>query len=137
MATYRAPLPPERASHLSSSTLLHSSSQVTRSLPRDKSRRLRLLHHVHDLSTQKAASNPFKHGRRSPTPVDEESSPRAPTHNLPYTAREKHGISRGKWFDDEGFGYNLLQGTKPQTFGYGLTDSPVALLSWISEKLQD
>ena len=56
---------------------------------------------------------------------------------IPYTAREKHGISRSKWFDDEGFGYNLLQGTKPQTLGYGLTDSPVALLSWIYEKLHD
>ena len=34
-------------------------------------------------------------------------------------------------------GYNLLQSTKPQTLSYGLTDSPVALLAWIYEKLHD
>lgn len=55
----------------------------------------------------------------------------------PLTAREKQGVDRTAWFDEEGFGYNLLQSTKPQTLGYGLTDSPVALLSWIYEKLHD
>lgn len=30
-----------------------------------------------------------------------------------------------------------VQSTKPQTIGYGLTDSPVALLAWIYEKLVD
>ncbi|OQV00965.1 hypothetical protein CLAIMM_06395 [Cladophialophora immunda] len=51
--------------------------------------------------------------------------------------REKQGVSRTEWFDQEGFGYNLLQSTKPQTIGYALTDSPVALLAWIYEKLHD
>ncbi|KAL2395459.1 Epoxide hydrolase 1 [Exophiala dermatitidis] len=55
----------------------------------------------------------------------------------PLSAREKQGIARTEWFDNEGFGYNLLQSTKPQTLGYGLTDSPVALLAWIYEKLHD
>ncbi|KAL1662065.1 Alpha/Beta hydrolase protein [Schizophyllum commune] len=32
-------------------------------------------------------------------------------------------------------GYNLLQSTKPQTLGYGMSDSPVGLLAWIYEKL--
>ncbi|KIW89436.1 uncharacterized protein Z519_09592 [Cladophialophora bantiana CBS 173.52] len=53
------------------------------------------------------------------------------------TQREKQGISRTAWFDREGFGYNLLQSTKPQTIGYALADSPVALLAWIYEKLHD
>jgi pimeloyl-ACP methyl ester carboxylesterase len=35
--------------------------------------------------------------------------------------------------DDEG-GYSHLQGTKPQTLAYALTDSPVGLLAWILEK---
>ncbi|WP_222932704.1 hypothetical protein [Nocardia yunnanensis] len=34
-----------------------------------------------------------------------------------------------------GSGYSAVHGTRPQTLGYGLTDSPVALAAWISEKL--
>lgn len=55
----------------------------------------------------------------------------------PYTANEIAGIERSTWFRKEGFGYNLEQSTKPQTLGYGLADSPVALLGWIYEKLHD
>lgn len=33
-------------------------------------------------------------------------------------------------------GYQAIQGTKPQTLGYGLTDSPVGLLGWIIEKFR-
>ena len=39
--------------------------------------------------------------------------------------------------NDTRVGYNLLQSTKPQTLSYALHDSPVALLSWIYEKLHD
>lgn len=53
------------------------------------------------------------------------------------TPREKQGAERSAWFKREGFGYNLIQSTKPQTPGYALADSPVALLSWIYEKLHD
>jgi len=56
---------------------------------------------------------------------------------LAHSEREKYGVKRTKWFEEEGFGYNLLQGTKPQTIGYALADSPVALLAWIYEKLHD
>ena len=55
----------------------------------------------------------------------------------PYNKREKAGLERSSWFEKEGFGYNLLQSTKPQTAGYALTDSPIALLAWIYEKLHD
>ena len=55
----------------------------------------------------------------------------------PYNDREKAGFIRNNWFDREGFGYNLHQGTKPQTIGFALSDSPVALLAWIYEKLHD
>lgn len=34
-------------------------------------------------------------------------------------------------------GYFNEQSTKPQTIGYALADSPVALLAWIYEKLHD
>ncbi|MFG6493094.1 epoxide hydrolase family protein [Microbacterium sp. P03] len=39
------------------------------------------------------------------------------------------------WFVDEG-AYAALQRTKPQTLGYGLTDSPVALAAWFLEKFR-
>jgi pimeloyl-ACP methyl ester carboxylesterase len=38
-----------------------------------------------------------------------------------------------RW-DREETGYQWIQGTKPQTLSYGLTDSPVGLLAWITEK---
>ena len=55
----------------------------------------------------------------------------------PYSERDKAGFERSKWFLDQGSGYRLEQSTKPQTLGYGLSDSPVALLAWIYEKLHD
>eukprot|EP00884_Botryococcus_braunii_P013286 jgi/Botrbrau1/21959/Bobra.0249s0082.1 len=33
-------------------------------------------------------------------------------------------------------GYSKIQGTKPQTLGYAMTDSPVGLLAWIVEKFR-
>jgi pimeloyl-ACP methyl ester carboxylesterase len=37
---------------------------------------------------------------------------------------------------DSGDGYSLQQSTRPQTIGYALVDSPVALSAWILEKFQ-
>ena len=34
-----------------------------------------------------------------------------------------------------GAGYSAIQGTRPQTIGYSLTDSPAGLCAWIAEKL--
>jgi pimeloyl-ACP methyl ester carboxylesterase len=34
-----------------------------------------------------------------------------------------------------GDGYSAVQSTRPQTVGYGLVDSPVALCAWLAEKL--
>jgi microsomal epoxide hydrolase len=36
----------------------------------------------------------------------------------------------------EGTGYQMIQGTKPQTLAYALTDSPVGLAGWIVEKFR-
>ncbi|KAH8670997.1 microsomal epoxide hydrolase [Xylariales sp. PMI_506] len=55
----------------------------------------------------------------------------------PWTAREKAGLARTGWFRREGTGYFGQQASKPQTLGYGLADSPVALLAWVYEKLRD
>jgi hypothetical protein len=55
----------------------------------------------------------------------------------PYSNEEKEGIKRSQWFQAEGRGYFGMQSTKPQTLGYALADSPVALLAWVYEKLHD
>jgi microsomal epoxide hydrolase len=39
------------------------------------------------------------------------------------------------WLREE-YGYVMIQGTRPQTLAYGLTDSPVGLAAWIVEKLR-
>jgi hypothetical protein len=54
-----------------------------------------------------------------------------------YTPLEIAAIAQQEWFHREGSGYAVIQGTKPQTLGYSLTDSPVGLLAWILEKLHD
>ena len=38
-----------------------------------------------------------------------------------------------RWLTEEA-GYHWIQGTRPQTLSYGLTDSPVGLAAWIVEK---
>ena len=40
-----------------------------------------------------------------------------------------------EWLREE-TGYQWIQGTKPQTLAYGLTDSPVGLAAWIVEKFR-
>lgn len=55
----------------------------------------------------------------------------------PWSAEDKAGLARSQWFQKEGYGYNLLQGTKPSTIGFAFADSPVAVLAWIYEKLHD
>lgn len=60
---------------------------------------------------------------RDPLPAPETEEERA------YVAELQH------WMDEER-GYGLIQGTKPQTLAYGLTDSPVGLAAWIVEKFR-
>ncbi|KAM0409814.1 hypothetical protein ACHAPZ_000398 [Fusarium culmorum] len=55
----------------------------------------------------------------------------------PFTPLEKQGIEQMKHFYNEGLAYNLIMSSKPSTIGFGLADSPVALLSWTYEKLHD
>jgi len=55
----------------------------------------------------------------------------------PWTAKEKEGLARTQWFQNQGSGYMAEQRTQPQTLGYSLADSPVGLLAWIYEKLHN
>ncbi len=41
----------------------------------------------------------------------------------------------GDWLNEE-TGYQWIQGTRPQTLAFGLTDSPVGLAAWIVEKFR-
>ncbi len=47
------------------------------------------------------------------------------------TDEEKAAIDQGATFRQTGFGYFLEQATRPQTIGYALLDSPVALAAWM------
>src|SRR5579863_5810639 len=40
-------------------------------------------------------------------------------------------------FTTEGSGYLAIQNNRPQTIGYGLTDSPLLQLAWIAEKVRE
>ncbi|MFD5437107.1 epoxide hydrolase family protein [Kitasatospora sp. NPDC127067] len=40
-------------------------------------------------------------------------------------------------FEQDGAGWRKIQSTRPQTVGYGLTDSPVGQLAWIVEKFKE
>jgi pimeloyl-ACP methyl ester carboxylesterase len=50
------------------------------------------------------------------------------------TEDEQRYLDQLKHWEREETGYQWIQGTKPQTLAYGLTDSPVGLLAWILEK---
>ena len=46
----------------------------------------------------------------------------------------KRGKDRLKWWNASEAAYGNIQGTKPQTLGFGLNDSPAGLAAWIVEK---
>jgi pimeloyl-ACP methyl ester carboxylesterase len=47
------------------------------------------------------------------------------------TEEERAALEAIKTFTTSGFGYFLEQSTRPQTIGYALLDSPVALAAWL------
>lgn len=57
--------------------------------------------------------------------------------SMPLSALELDGLARTAKFFSKASGYYQLASTRPQTLGYALADSPVALLAWIYEKLHD
>jgi pimeloyl-ACP methyl ester carboxylesterase len=50
------------------------------------------------------------------------------------TDSEKLFLTRFGWYQAKDSGYSTQQATRPQTIGYGLTDSPVGQMAWIVEK---
>jgi len=53
------------------------------------------------------------------------------------TEKEKGYIEAANRFRQQGSGYFMIQGSRPQTLSYGLTDSPAGLLAWIAEKFHE
>ncbi len=52
------------------------------------------------------------------------------------TDAEKAAFADMLRFQQEETGYSSIQGTKPQSLGYGLNDSPAGLAAWIVEKFR-
>jgi microsomal epoxide hydrolase len=57
-----------------------------------------------------------------------------PTEGL--TPEELKGLADMGEYQKSGSGYAQIQGTQPQTLGYGLNDSPAGLAAWIVEKFR-
>ena len=54
----------------------------------------------------------------------------------PQTAEERAYVAELQHWLSEEQAYGVIQGTRPQTLAYGLTDSPVGLAAWIVEKFR-
>ena len=54
-----------------------------------------------------------------------------------WTAEEQQAAAALKYFVEWGTAYNRQHSTRPQTLGYGLTDSPVGQAAWILEKFRE
>jgi pimeloyl-ACP methyl ester carboxylesterase len=53
----------------------------------------------------------------------------------PTDEERQYFVDLAAWLKEE-TGYQWIQGTKPQTLAYGLTDSPAGLAAWIIEKFR-
>ena len=53
------------------------------------------------------------------------------------TDAQRTRLGELRHWEADGRGYLQIQSTRPQTFAYGLTDSPAAQLAWIVEKFKE
>jgi epoxide hydrolase len=60
-----------------------------------------------------------------------------PVPDAPLLDDEKIALDRAREWRRTGTGYQEIQGTRPQSLGYALQDSPAGLAGWIVEKFQD
>ncbi len=58
-----------------------------------------------------------------------------PDEEIELSPRDRRALDVAAGFRRTGSGYSAEQSTRPQTIGYALVDSPVALCAWIVEKL--
>ena len=57
-----------------------------------------------------------------------------PDPSIPMTDAEQAALAKQARFMEWDAGYSRIQSTRPQTIGYGLTDSPIGQAAWILEK---
>ncbi len=62
--------------------------------------------------------------------------PQDPAKAAAITPEEAVRLERARKFRANETGYQAIQGSKPQSLGYGLTDSPTGLAGWIVEKFR-
>ena len=60
-------------------------------------------------------------------------NPALPPPASPTVEEQRYVDEMREWAKEE-TGYIQIQGTRPQTLAYGLTDSPVGIAAWIAEK---
>lgn len=60
-----------------------------------------------------------------------------PVEGAEITAEEEAARERAREWRRTGVGYQEIQGTRPQSLGYALEDSPVGLAGWIVEKFRE
>jgi pimeloyl-ACP methyl ester carboxylesterase len=77
-------------------------------------------------------------GTRYPDRVVGTAVPGPPPRTVrePRTPEERAYYESMERYDAEETAYQLIQGTKPQSLAYGLTDSPTAVAAWVVEKLR-
>jgi pimeloyl-ACP methyl ester carboxylesterase len=77
-------------------------------------------------------------GTRYPDRVVGTAVPGPPPRTIrePRTAEERAYYESMERYNAEETAYQLIQGTKPQSLAYGLTDSPTAVAAWVVEKLR-
>jgi pimeloyl-ACP methyl ester carboxylesterase len=63
-----------------------------------------------------------------------ELEPYLGTGSPPLSPAEERFVAQNRAWSDVERGYSAIQSTKPQTVGYGLTDSPAGLAAWLMEK---
>lgn len=59
-----------------------------------------------------------------------------PDPSVELSDEEKATVAEMQQWDRDEAGYQKIQGTKPQTLGFGLMDSPAGLAAWITEKFR-
>ena len=59
-----------------------------------------------------------------------------PDASIELSDEEKATLAEMQQWDNDETGYQKIQGTKPQTLGFGLMDSPAGLAAWILEKFR-
>jgi pimeloyl-ACP methyl ester carboxylesterase len=63
--------------------------------------------------------------------------PASPPRDREPTEEDLAALKRGRAHQRSGMGYAMIQGTRPQTLGVGLNDSPAGLAGWIVEKYRE